>query len=347
MLLPLLILLISTSAQAGCDPTQASGGSADAPFEVPFEVKEIQKAIYKMTERTSVAPCPRPWHCDSISFQTEVSDPLSFEKKHSLSADLRAGYIEENPRVPFKGNILFYEGLGDSMVNHLPLFRRLSEAGFRVISFDYMGQGGSTGNMDNTRIDDIPKIGDLAWKKFARETQKFPEKNTIGWSTGGLAAYDAAHGGLTHKVVLIAPGIAANFKIGENRLDPFELDEITLPTLTTANYTPANPNPHLDPIRPVSPLAVPDFSIDLQEKGRLAREKWEISPQVHGLTLLSGPNDTYVNAEKTRAALNAHAPGFRDQIVQYPGALHEIDNEDPSISLQAQEQILRFFNEKR
>jgi alpha-beta hydrolase superfamily lysophospholipase len=50
---------------------------------------------------------------------------------------VRAGMIRENPRVEFRGKVLYLKGFGDSMLNHDKLFRRLSDEGFCVISFDY------------------------------------------------------------------------------------------------------------------------------------------------------------------------------------------------------------------
>lgn len=62
---------------------------------------------------------------------------------HVTREKIRMGYYPE--QGVFKGNILYYEGLGDSMLNHAPLFEKLSQNGYRVIAFDYMGQGGSSG----------------------------------------------------------------------------------------------------------------------------------------------------------------------------------------------------------
>jgi alpha-beta hydrolase superfamily lysophospholipase len=63
--------------------------------------------------------------------------------------------------------------------------------------------------------------------------------------------------------------------------------------------------------------------------------------RIKGLALLSGPHDTYVNADKAKKTLANRAPGFK--IVQFPGALHEIDNEVPAISGPAQDDILSFI----
>ena len=92
------------------------------------------------------------------------------------SVELRTGLLYESANVPFKGCVMYLEGLGDSILNHRPLFTALSEGGFRVITFDYMGQGGSTGSMNHTRIYDPVfselEIGTLArtvWEKFGHQ----------------------------------------------------------------------------------------------------------------------------------------------------------------------------------
>jgi hypothetical protein len=67
-----------------------------------------------------------------------------------LKVKLRAGYWQEKEQL--KGCVIYLQGLADSMMNHENYFSSLAEAGYRVMAFDYMGQGGSQGSMDNTRI---------------------------------------------------------------------------------------------------------------------------------------------------------------------------------------------------
>jgi pimeloyl-ACP methyl ester carboxylesterase len=259
----------------------------------------------------------------------------------SLNVLIRNGYLPENSKVPFKGNIIYYEGLGDSMVNHLPLFQKLTEVGYRVIAFDYMGQGGSTGSMNDTRIIEIGKIGDQIWLQNARDLVHFPSKIIIGWSTGGLAAYVQGADDVDVKaLVLIAPGIAPNVLVGEQHPFKGELDDITLSSLTTARYASSDENPHLDPIKPSSPLSVPLFAIDLFRSAQVLG-RMPVRKNLWGFVLLSGKNDTYVDANATRKIVQKQAPQFL--IKQYPGSLHEIDNEsEPNGSLSRQD-ILNFI----
>jgi alpha-beta hydrolase superfamily lysophospholipase len=273
--------------------------------------------------------CPAPWHCEQMILNIPPS---------SKSISLRAGYYPES--APFRGNILYFEGLGDSMLNHAPLFSRLSTAGFRVLAFDYQGQGGSSGTMNDTRIASIPSIGEKIWNRFARDLKNFPDKSIIGWSTGGLAAYVAATEGNVDQVVLIAPGIAPKKLVGAGILN-WPVDEITIESLTTAApYRSSSLNPHLDPIRPNSPVKIPKFSFDLFTTA-YQMKKTPISKSIRGFVLLSGAEDTYVDAKKTENILKKTAPHFERRT--YAGALHEIDNERLDISEQASRDILDFL----
>lgn len=284
-------------------------------------------------------------NCEFINYQTHVTYPVtsiigSSPTEEVVSAKIRAGFMEENKLVPFKGNIIYFEGLADSMLNHKPLFSKLTAAGFRVIAFDYIGQGGSTGSMNSTRLNDIPRLGSIIYKRYARDLSKYAKPIVLGWSTGGLAAYLMAIDNSASKVILIAPGIVPNFIIGEQDFREFEFDKITLNTLTSKRYEINEYNPHVDRIFPSSPLKIKDFAVDLFATSIKAR-KMKINPQVKGLVLLSGEKDSYVNSRKGSKILKAKAPTFAQ--IYYPKSLHEIDNEVSVIADDAHRQILAFL----
>ncbi len=163
----------------------------------------------------------------------------------------------------------------------------------------------------------------------------------IGWSTGGLAAYRKAY--LNDKNVisttLIAPGIAPNYLVGEGLFN-WPVDEISMRSLTSNTFENKN-DPHEDPIHPNSPLVVPLFAANLQNTAKVARWFWDIPKSIPGLVLLSGPNDTYVNAKKTKSVLKRKAPHFETKV--YAGAKHEIDNELDYIAQDARTTILEFL----
>lgn len=300
-------------------------------------------------QNTSARICPSPWQSasgyqDDCNLQEFALTTWSgWTGAHwDVKERIRSGYLAENPNVPFRGNVIYYEGLGDSMVNHMPLFRKLTESGYRVIAFDYIGQGGSSGSMNDTRILQIGELGDKIWNLHARDLTNYPKKTIIGWSTGGLAAYIQAKMKIdVNNVVLIAPGIVPNIKVGEQHILESKFNQITLPTLTTQIYSNRNEDPHLDPIKPGSPLDVMDFSWDLLVTARAHRGS-SMSNRVNGFVLLSGDNDTYVNAKRTFAILKKFAPHFL--VKQYPNTLHEIDNESEPSSSNAHEDILNFLN---
>ena len=231
---------------------------------------------------------------------------------------IRAGYFTESSKVPFRRNIVYLQGLADSMMNHDSFFRALSDAGHRVVAFDYMGQGGSGGSMNDTRIEGIVELARAVCAKFCRPMNRLPVY--MGWSTGGLAAYWAAtQSSVTDTVVLITPGLSV-------KLVPGKWGVITEDTLTSAKFAPGK-NPHVDPIKPKSPALVPLFATDLLAKSVKSRW-WEVRPNVRGFVALAG-DDKYADSTAVAERVRKNAPWFR--VVNYPKARHEIHNEVPAI----------------
>jgi len=260
---------------------------------------------------------------------------------HNQRVSIRSGYLEENPAVPFKGNIIFYQGLADSMLNHAPLFDKLTNAGYRVIAFDYMGQGGSGGSMQNTRIAEIGDLGKVIWKLYARDLDQASKMTIIGWSTGGLAAYAQARRDEDVKtVILIAPGLVPNFLVGEQHPLKGQFDLITVATLTSQRYDDGTFNPHVDPVRPSSPLLIPGFAIDLQKVSLIERCQ-NLPSRVQGLVLLSSEYDSYVNSKAVGKVLAKTAPQL--EVQKYPNTLHELDNETEPTASKVHQDILDYL----
>ena len=308
----------------------------------------------------------------SPSSSEELSQSHVFWEKTKIGElpyKQRVGMIVEAKGQDLKGCVLYLEGLGDSIQNHYPLFNKLANAGYRVLTFDYLGQGGSEGEMAWTRLnaagDPFPKskdyeIGSQAkwvWDKYSQVSDPIynrtcanSPKMVIGWSTGGLAAYMLAEEKWANAVVLIAPGIAPNLCVGEAGGDSLpkclvkniSLDHvITLRSLSSNNYS-SNFNPHLDPIKPSGFLNIKEFAINLVSTAYLQAQSLKIDPSVKGFVFLSGKKDTYVDRERTHAILQENAPHFT--VVPYEGALHEIDNEVPRIANDLHERTIEFFN---
>ncbi len=318
-----------------------------------FKLFLLFSLIISTTTYSSASDCDALWksnakdsHCEFFPFSTFVKYPVTSIIGNSpdstfIDAKIRSGYMEENKDVNFKGNILYFEGLGDSMLNHRPLFKSLTANGFRVIAFDYMGQGGSTGSMNDTRMKDIPKLGILVYQRLARDIEHFRKPIILGWSTGGLAAYLAALNDQADKIILLAPGIVPRLILGEQDILELSFDKITLNTLTSKRYLPNEYNPHVDGIRPSSPLVVKDFATDLILTSIKARNS-VVSKNVKGLVLFSGQKDSYVHSIWGQQRLKSIAPSFKQ--VVYAHSLHEIDNEITSIQQDVQKQILAFLN---
>jgi hypothetical protein len=278
------------------------------------------------------ATCTAPWR----SVEASGCEFIKRDVGRSF-AYMRAGYIPENPQQEFRGNVVYFEGLGDSMLNHMPLLNALSDAGFRVIAFDYLGQGGSSGSMNDTHVEEIPKVGALLLYRYGRDVFS-TRKIFLGWSTGGLAAYLGAALGLADTVVLLNPGLALRVHIGEGIFST-----ITLRTLTHEPYRTDGTDPHVEEIKPTSPLKVPLFTADLFATAFYAQEL-PISSHVKGLVMLSGRNDRYFYPAQTQKVLEKQAPHF--EIRHFPEAFHELDNESEPVSLWVRQGIVDFLLKK-
>lgn len=294
--------------------------------------------------------------------QNEVSrwhfDKTLYDVKHPYLANplvrdvhLRTGYYTESANVPFKGCVMYLEGLADSVANQQPLFHHLSENGYRVVFFDYMGQGGSEGSMNDSRVIDpinnslqISTQAQFVWQQYSSGCGN-SKKIVIGWSTGGLVSYKLAHDTWADAVILIAPGIHAKKFVGEAAAAPSTLvtfkQVISERTLTRNSFSNGQ-NPHVDPIKPDSPTKVPLFAANLLGSSMIS-QSWKINAKVQGLVFLSGVEDTYVDRDATIKTLAKNAPHFH--VVSYDGALHEIQNEIPEVAFDMYQKTTQFLDQ--
>lgn len=285
--------------------------------------------------------------------------PLFLEKQKigKLPFAQRMGYQLEAKDTTFKGCVLYLPGLGDSIRNHDFYFGALNRAGYRVLMFDYLGQGGSDGDMAKTRIVaggdpfvterdfEIDQQAKFVWKRYSetpdpvygRDCSKSPIR-VIGWSTGGLAAYRMASEKWAQAVILIAPGLAPNPCVGEIAgpsiprclLKSLQVDQIiTLRTLTSNRY-PDGKDPHFDPIKPNSPFMVKEFATNLLSTAYRQAPGWKVDPAIKGLVFLGGEHDTYVDAVKSQTLLKKNARHF--ELIRYSEGYHELHNEVPAIA---------------
>lgn len=272
------------------------------------------------------------WHLDWFEYDPKIE----FVPKVSI----RSGFFKENTKEPFMGNILYLQGLGDSMMNHRPLFEMLSEHGYRVITFDYMGQGGSKGTMNYTRIKDqyfpnlnIHTLAEYFWQKYRRVDKVGRDFRTIiGWSVGGLVAYEMAHRQWAQRVILIAPGLAPKSIINKNF-------KITMESLTNAVW-PSSNDPHIEPIKPDSPFSIPMFSTNYLSIASKAR-RYKIAKSISGLVLLSR-DDVHIHSDKSKRVILRNSKHFK--ISEFHNCKHELDNEIPEVSNRVKQEIIDFLS---
>jgi len=254
---------------------------------------------------------------------------ISFKDKK-----IRSGFLPSALNKS-KGHIIYFQGLGDSMMNHQKLFNELLEDGFNVIAFDYLGQGKSTGSMNRTSISNIGDLADIVWDFYVKKPEK---KKIIGWSTGGLAAYRYAYKkpNEVESIAMIAPGIAPRLIIGDKMF-------ITEETLIQKEGLELN-NPHIDPAKPNTPLKAPLFATNLLYTSMMS-QKWKIDLKVKGIVFLSDNEDSYVNPERTKSIIKKNASHFQIKSYDGSGALHELDNEIESVSSDLIQEALKIFNQ--
>lgn len=313
--------------------------------------------------------------CETLNSRRPSSETLD---KHiervdfvPLNLKLRAGYALE--RGQLKACVLYLQGLGDSILNHDPYFSVLTGSGYRIIFFDYMGQGGSEGSMNDTRIQvqlpadateimirkyhqqkkyyAISEQGEYIWNQFKDvksvigQDCNSSKKIVIGWSTGGLSAYRMAFEKKADAVVLIAPGIQPKFFVGESQSAKYMIwpsfEVITERTLTR-NVFKGKKNPHVDKVKPSNPFAIPQFAGNLKLVS-IHSAQWKIDPAIKGLVFLSGQEDSYVDRDSTKEILAKNADHF--SIRSYEGALHELDNELPEVTNDLYARTLQFLNQ--
>jgi alpha-beta hydrolase superfamily lysophospholipase len=198
-----------------------------------------------------------------------------------------------------------------------------------------MGQGGSGGFMHETRLSgpedvEIRTLAKKVWDRFARSDR--PSRLVLGWSTGGLVAFQLAHDGWANSVVLIAPGISPMSFAG----DFFAITESNL----ACREFEVGKNPHLDPIKPGNVLEVKGFKLNL---GRVAwqSEFWEISRKIPGLVFTAG-KDKFVESSEIPVHLRMSAPHF--ETVLYSDACHEIHSGPDAVRYDLQKRTIDFFN---
>lgn len=253
---------------------------------------------------------------------------------------VRVGVAE--PAGAVRGEVLYLPGFADRFDNHGPLFETLAQRGLRVISFDYPAHGETSG-----RGNDLSRFRMAGLSRLAVQVLReiSPERAVplvlLGWSTGGLLAVRMSQALVEPDspfatpplagVVLLAPGVAVRPLVGRAGF-------VTDDTLSS------NPSPpRSGPIRPATPLASPDFALNLLHNAGAARTAaW---PAAVPALVVVGEQETdlYVDTGGILAwARSQRSTGATMAIRQCPGAHHELDNEPEPVGAAVRSLVAAF-----
>lgn len=224
-----------------------------------------------------------------------------------------------------KGDIIFLHGYGDQFLNHLPLFGKWTEAGFRVISFDFPSHGKTTGklwkDLSFISLKEIVAIAGRVEKEF-HSREKIP-LFLAGWSVGGLMAIRAVQSDwakfFTRPIsglLLLAPAVAVHYCVGNL------FCQITNETLTH------NQNLFSREISPKIPFLRPYFLAHMLWQIKNIKEM-KIDSTIPVLTIFGGEKeDVYIKTKEAKKwVANQVKKGSRIFTVSCTGARHELDNE--------------------
>jgi alpha-beta hydrolase superfamily lysophospholipase len=233
------------------------------------------------------------------------------------------------------------------------LFNKLRQQGYRIVGFDYLGQGGSEGSLNNSSVGDITQAAQMVWDYYAKTKDPVfhrscadSKKRVIGWSLGGLVGYYLAQLKWSDTSVLINPLLAPKDPAGESegtRFPWFASSEVSHRTLTRNKFD-RYTDPHLDPIKPKSYKDAWLFIQDMKIAAAGARNGRIDGTKQRILFLFSDLFDKYADNQESRRVIEANVkPFFRTQ--SFAEAFHELDNELPEVSEPVHQYTIDFFDE--
>jgi alpha-beta hydrolase superfamily lysophospholipase len=232
------------------------------------------------------------------------------------------------PAAPATGDVFYLPGFADGVLNHEPLFREWTRAGFRVVAADLPGQGLSRGEGKRASLDAFTFTELAAAAHQIEQATRETDRPLVlaGWSTGALALVrslqgqrDAEWSRRPSAVILFAPGVAVRPVVGEPSLR-YPIGEVTVATLTH----------DLDrqlatPIFPRSPGDVLVFAADLLTNSGLSYREG-LPSDIPTLVLAAGDEtDRYVFSplvQRWAKALTGPA-----SLIVCPQARHWLDGE--------------------
>lgn len=273
----------------------------------------------------------------------------------------RVGLFLQNPEIKPKACVLYLEGLSDSFFNHQNLFSDLNRAGYRVLSFDYLGQGGSEGELSQMRVDsrlnqpfmtgqefEISEQAKWVWSHFQGACRNSP-KLVIGTNVGGLSAFKLAKEKWADAVILLSPSLSPTYcihEVSDRLVDRCNSDEVLPLEVPLASREPGSvPELAFEPPRPATLDEAKGFVINLVSTAYLRAPRWRVSKNgTSGLVFLPGVDDPELDREEARRILIHNAPDFT--LISFEEARGNLDQERPEISTRLRRRLIKFLDSK-
>lgn len=268
---------------------------------------------------------------------------------------IKAGADRTRPDVD-KVSLIFFTGFADTMDNHQELFKQLHQAGARVFSFDYPGQGDSQGWLSTWTMKDVASI--------VNSIRHNPQLNfnsnlpviLAGWSTGATMALRFAQENQTTQtswmkeflpdsklagLILLAPGVPVNMMIGGTWIFP-EADTLS-----------RHPQAIRNAPQPNNTLQGGLFTMSLFSQSEVATSENEQLPKdLPVLVMVAGddisaedPGDMYVDSRATKEFVRKEQSRGQPMFAyQCEHAYHGLEFEPNGIGDQTRELASLFTN---
>lgn len=233
-------------------------------------------------------------------------------------------------------DILYLHGFADHLGNHRQLFEAWTNAGFRVIAFDFPSHGKSYGlrGLDTFPFTSLARLAATIEKRTAEDSRR--PLLLAGWSTGALLATRIVSSNqfprFTRPIkaqILFSPGISVPWLVGD-------FGRVTWRSLSNNPALWNSPAP-----KPMSPFVKPLFSLSLKLNSWVAQSDLLSVPT---LCMVGGVDDNrYINLNNVIDwAAWQEASGMPLELREFPDAAHALDLEWGTIGPSVREAAVNF-----